>query len=334
MNELIQLLPKAELHMHIEGSLEPELMFKLAERNGIELPYDSVDELKAKYNFNNLQEFLDIYYQGCAVLQTEQDFYDLAWAYLEKAKDDHVVHTEIFYDPQSHTNRGIPFETAINGLYRAFDDAQNQLGISFHIIACFLRHLPEQDALDLYPKIFENRDKILGIGLDSSEMGHPPEKYQKVFAQAKKDGFKVVAHAGEEGPAAYVREAIDILQVDRIDHGNRCLDDDILTAQIAKAGLALTVCPLSNLKLQVVKDLKDHPIKTMLNKGLMATINSDDPAYFGGYINDNFYQLAEAVSLSDDQIFTLVENSFKASFLPESIKEIHLKALNSFGSHE
>lgn len=331
MNELIQILPKAELHMHIEGSLEPELMFKLAKRNGIELPYDSVDELKAKYNFNNLQEFLDIYYQGCAVLQTEQDFYDLAWAYLERAKDDHVVHTEIFYDPQSHTDRGIPFETAINGLYRAFDDAQNQLGISFHIIACFLRHLPEQDALDLYPKIYENRDKILGIGLDSSEMGHPPEKYQNVFSQAKKDGFKVVAHAGEEGPAAYVREAIDLLQVDRIDHGNRCLDDDILTAQIAKAELALTVCPLSNLKLKVVTDLKDHPIKTMLNKGLMATINSDDPAYFGGYINDNFIQLAEAVNLSDDEIFTLVENSFKASFLPESIKEIHLKALNSFG---
>ncbi len=331
MNELIQLLPKAELHMHIEGSLEPELMFKLAARNGIDLPYKSVDELRAQYDFNNLQEFLDIYYQGCAVLQTEQDFYDLAWAYLEKAKQDHVVHTEIFYDPQSHTDRGIPFEVAINGLYRAFDDAQEKLGISFHIIACFLRHLPEQDALDLYPEILKHQDKILGIGLDSSELGHPPEKYQQVFAQAKKDGFKVVAHAGEEGPADYVKQAIDLLQVDRIDHGNRCLDDDILTAQIAHKGIALTVCPLSNLKLKVVEDLQDHPIKQMLKKGLMATINSDDPAYFGGYINDNFYQLAAAVDLSDDDIFTLVENSFKASFLPDSIKEIHLKALNSFG---
>ena len=288
-------------------------------------------ELQAKYDFNNLQEFLDIYYQGCAVLQTEQDFYDLAWAYLERAKQDHVVHTEIFYDPQSHTDRGIPFDTAIKGLYRAFNDAQEQLGISFHIIACFLRHLPEQDALDLYPEILKHQDKILGIGLDSSELGHPPEKYQRVFEQAKKDGFKVVAHAGEEGPAEYVKQAIELLDVDRIDHGNHCLDDDILTAQIAHKNLALTVCPLSNLKLKVVKDLKDHPIKTMLKKGLMATINSDDPAYFGGYINDNFYQLAEAVDLSDDDIFTLVENSFKASFLPDSIKAIHLKALNAFG---
>ncbi len=330
MSKLIQLLPKAELHMHIEGSLEPELMFKLAKRNGIELPFASVDDLRAKYNFNNLQEFLDIYYQGCGVLQTEQDFYDLAWAYLLKAKDDHVVHTEIFFDPQSHTDRGVDFDTVINGLYRAFDEAQNQLGISFHIIACFLRHLPEQDALDLYPKIQQHRDKILGIGLDSSELGHPPQKYQKVFAQAQKDGFKLVAHAGEEGPAEYVREAIELLGVDRIDHGNRCLDDELLTARIAKAELALTVCPLSNLKLKVVKDLKDHPIKTMLNKGLMATINSDDPAYFGGYINDNFYQLAEAVGLSDNDIFILIENSFKASFLPESIKQIHLKALHSF----
>ncbi len=331
MNELIQMLPKAELHMHIEGSLEPELMFKLAERNGIDLPYASVEELKAKYDFNNLQEFLDIYYQGCAALQTEQDFYDLAWAYLEKAKQDNVVHTEIFYDPQSHTDRGIPFETAINGLHRAFSDAHEEMGISFHIIACFLRHLPEQDAIDLYPEILKHKDKIFGIGLDSSELGHPPEKYQRVFAQAKQDGFKVVAHAGEEGPADYVKQAIELLHVDRIDHGNHCLDDEILTAHIAQQGLALTVCPLSNLKLRVVKDLKDHPIKTMLKKGLLATINSDDPAYFGGYINDNFAQLSEAVDLSEDEIFTLVENSFKASFLPEEIKKVHLQALNSIG---
>lgn len=329
MNNLINKLPKAELHMHIEGSLEPELMFKLAKRNGIELPYTSVDELKAKYDFNNLQEFLDIYYQGCDVLRTEQDFYDLAWAYLEKAKQDNIVHTEIFFDPQSHTDRGIPFETAINGLYRAFDDGQQKLGISFHIIACFLRHLPEQDAIDLYPDILKHQDKILGIGLDSSEIGHPPEKYERVFAQARTDGFKLVAHAGEEGPAEYVKQAIDLLQVDRIDHGNRCLDDDILTAQIAKAGLALTVCPLSNLKLKVVPSLKDHPIKSMLKKGLLATINSDDPAYFGGYINDNFQQLADAVGLNDNEIIVLIENSFKASFLPQSIIDIHLETLNS-----
>ncbi len=329
MNNLIKKLPKAELHMHIEGSLEPELMFKLAERNDVNLPYSSVDELKAKYDFNNLQEFLDIYYQGCAVLQTEQDFYDLAWAYLEKAKQDNVVHTEIFYDPQSHTDRGIPFDAAISGLYRAFDDGQQKLGISFHIIACFLRHLPEQDALDIYPDILKHQDKIIGIGLDSSEMGHPPEKYLNVFNQARKDGFKVVAHAGEEGPAEYVKQAIDLLQVDRIDHGNRCLDDDILTAQIARAELALTVCPLSNLKLKVVPDLKDHPIKSMLRKGLIATINSDDPAYFGGYINENFQQLSDAVGLNNKEIMTLVENSFKASFLPQSIIDIHLETLNS-----
>ncbi|MFC3194520.1 adenosine deaminase [Marinicella sediminis] len=327
---LINQLPKAELHMHIEGSLEPELMFALAERNGITLPYESVDALKALYDFNNLQEFLDIYYAGVSVLQTEQDFYDLAWAYLERAKADHVVHTEIFFDPQSHTDRGIAFDVVINGLHQAFSDAQQELGISFHVIACFLRHLPEQDALDLYPEIVKHRDKIIGIGLDSSELGHPPEKYQQVFSQAKKDGFKVVAHAGEEGPADYVRQAIELLKVDRIDHGNRCLDDGELTRQIAESGLALTVCPLSNLKLKVVSDLQEHPIKDMLAKGLIATLNSDDPAYFGGYVNDNFQQLAAAVGLDNDEIITLVENSFRASFLPESVKEAHISAVQAF----
>jgi adenosine deaminase len=326
---LIDRLPKAELHMHIEGSLEPELMFELAERNGITLPYASVEALKALYDFNNLQEFLDIYYAGVSVLQTEQDFYDLAWAYLERAKADHVVHTEIFFDPQSHTDRGIAFEVVINGLYQAFSDARDELGISFHIIACFLRHLPEQAALDIYPDILRHRDKITGIGLDSSELGHPPEKYQRVFAQAKKDGFKVVAHAGEEGPAEYVRQAIELLEVDRIDHGNRCLDDAALTHDIAARGLALTVCPLSNLKLKVVKDLREHPIKAMLKEGLLATLNSDDPAYFGGYVNDNYRQLAAAVDLSDDQLITLIENSFKASFLPDEIKQTHLQAIQA-----
>lgn len=318
-------LPKAELHMHIEGSFEPELMFEIAERNGITLPYGSVDELKTKYDFNNLQEFLDIYYQGCAVLITEQDFYDLAWAYLLKAKSDNVVHTEIFFDPQSHTDRGIDFDTVINGFHRAFQDGEAQLGITFRIIACFLRHLPEQAGFDIYPDILRHRDKIIGVGLDSSELGHPPEKYQHLFDQAKKDGFKIVAHAGEEGPAEYIWQALNLLHVDRIDHGNRCLDDEILVQTIVDKGLALTVCPLSNLKLCVVDDLKNHPIKTMLNQGLKATINSDDPAYFGGYINDNFEQLQQAVGLTDDDIKQLIRNSFEASFLSEQEVARHLR---------
>lgn len=317
-------LPKAELHMHIEGSFEPELMFQIAERNGITLPYTSVDELKTKYNFNNLQEFLDIYYQGCAVLITEQDFYDLAWAYLLKAKEDNIVHTEVFFDPQSHTDRGIAFDTIINGFHRAFQDGEAQLGITFRIIACFLRHLPEQAGFDIYPDILRHKDKIIGVGLDSSEVDHPPEKYQRLFAQAKKDGFKLVAHAGEEGPAEYVWQAIDLLEVDRIDHGNRCLDDDKLVQAIVDKKLALTVCPLSNLKLCVVDDLKNHPIKTMLAKGLKATINSDDPAYFGGYINDNFESLIKAVGLNDEEIRQLICNSFDASFLSKDEIEQHV----------
>ncbi len=320
-------LPKAELHMHIEGSFEPELMFQIAERNDIQLPYESVEALKEKYDFNNLQEFLDIYYQGCAVLITEQDFYDLAWAYLLKAKEDNVVHTEIFFDPQSHTDRGIAFDTVINGFHRAFEDGQQQLGISYRIIACFLRHLPEQAGFDVYPDIVRHKDKIIGVGLDSSEVGHPPEKYQRLFAQAKKDGFKIVAHAGEEGPAEYVWQALDLLDVDRIDHGNRCLDDAELVNTIVDKDLALTVCPLSNLKLCVVDDLKNHPIKIMLDNGLKATINSDDPAYFGGYINDNFAQLQSAVNLSDDEIKALIRNSFEASFLSDEEKAKHLSAL-------
>ena len=323
-------LPKAELHMHIEGSFEPELMFKIAERNNIELPYESVEALKTKYDFNNLQEFLDIYYQGCAVLQTEQDFYDLAWAYLLKAKEDNIVHTEIFFDPQSHTDRGIAFDTVINGFYRAFQDGEEQLGITFCIIACFLRHLPEQAAFDIYPEILKHQDKIIGIGLDSSEVGHPPEKYQRIFQQAKKDGFKLVAHAGEEGPAEYIWQALDLLDVDRIDHGNRCLEDDKLVQAIKQRNLALTVCPLSNLKLRVVDDLKNHPIKDMLAMGLKATINSDDPAYFGGYMNDNFEQLQKAVGLTGEEIKQLIINSFDASFLnPEEIEKHVIKVFRT-----
>jgi adenosine deaminase len=328
-NPRYQSLPKAELHMHIEGSFEPELMFKIAERNGIDLPYDSVANLKALYDFNNLQEFLDIYYQGVNVLQTEQDFYDLAWAYLLRAQEDNIVHTEIFFDPQSHTDRGIAFDTVINGLYRAFQDGEEKLGISFAIIACFLRHLPEQAAFDIYADIVRHQDKIIGIGLDSSELGHPPEKYQRIFEQAKKDGFKLVAHAGEEGPAEYVWQAIDLLKVDRIDHGNRCLDDPELVKAIVDKGLALTVCPLSNLKLKVVNDLQSHPVRDLLNKGLKVTLNSDDPAYFGGYLNENFKQLQRAVDLTDEEINQLIENSFTASFLSEADIQQHLNRLQA-----
>jgi len=328
-NPRYQSLPKAELHMHIEGSFEPELMFKIAERNGIDLPYDSVADLKALYDFNNLQEFLDIYYQGVNVLQTEQDFYDLAWAYLLRAQEDNIVHTEIFFDPQSHTDRGIAFDTVINGLYRAFQDGEEKLGISFAIIACFLRHLPEQAAFDIYPDIMRHKEKIIGIGLDSSELGHPPEKYQRIFEQAKKDGFKLVAHAGEEGPAEYVWQAIDLLKVNRIDHGNRCLDDPELVKAIVDKGLALTVCPLSNLKLKVVNDLKNHPVRNLLNKGLKVMLNSDDPAYFGGYLNENFKQLQEAFDLTGEEINQLIENSFTASFLSEADIQQHLSRLQA-----
>lgn len=289
-------------------------------------------DLKALYDFNNLQEFLDIYYQGVNVLQTEQDFYDLAWAYLLRAQEDNIVHTEILFDPQSHTDRGIEFDTVINGLYRAFQDGEEQLGISFAIIACFLRHLPEKAAFDVYPDIVRHQDKIIGIGLDSSELGHPPEKYQRIFEQAKKDGFKLVAHAGEEGPAEYVWQAIDLLKVDRIDHGNRSLDDPELVKAIVDRGLALTVCPLSNLKLKVVDDLKNHPVKELLKQGLKVTINSDDPAYFGGYLNENFKQLTAAVGLTDEEIRLMIDHSFSASFMTQSKIDTHLAAIEKSSS--
>ncbi|MCF6300279.1 MAG: adenosine deaminase [Proteobacteria bacterium] len=317
---LIKSLPKAELHIHIEGSLEPELLFKLAARNDIELPYDSVESLKATYDFNNLQEFLDIYYQGVNVLQTEQDFFDLCWAYLQRAKQDNVVHVEIFFDPQSHTDRGVLFETVINGLYGACSQAEKELGISFKIIPNFLRHLSEEAALQTYDEAIKHSDKICGFGLDSSELGHPPEKFARVFAKAKQAGFKIVAHAGEEGPPEYIYQAINTLKVDRIDHGNRSLEDPELVKLIVAKQIPLTVCPLSNLKLKVVKDLQEHPIKTMLDNNMLANINSDDPAYFGGYLNENFIRLHEAVNLSEQQIIKLAQNSIIASFLTEPEK--------------
>ncbi len=326
--ELIQILPKAELHLHIEGTFEPELMFEIAKRNNITLPHDSVESLKATYEFDNLQEFLDIYYQGVNVLQTEQDFYDLTWAYLQRAKADNVVHTEIMYDPQSHTERGIEFEVALNGIHRALQDAQSQLGISSVLILSLLRHLSEEECLATLEQAVPHMDKFQAIGLDSSEQGNPPEKFTKLYARATELGLLKVAHAGEEGPAQYIWNAIDILGIDRIDHGNRCLDDDKLVDYIVAKDLTLTVCPLSNLKLCVVDDLKNHPIKTMLNRGLNATVNSDDPAYFGGYVNDNFFAITEALDLSSEDIIQLIKNSFSGSFLSKSIIREHLKQID------
>ena len=298
MKKFIQSLPKAELHLHIEGSLEPELLFELAQRNKIDIPYSSIEELRSAYNFNNLQEFLDIYYAGAAVLVEEQDFYELTWAYLTKIHSQNVVHTEIFFDPQTHTERGISFEKVINGIYKALKEGEEKLGITSHLIVSFLRHLPEEAAFKTLEEALPFTDWISGFGLDSSEKGNPPSKFKNVFAKVKELGFKVVAHAGEEGPADYVWEAIQLLQVDRIDHGNNSLHDDKLIEVLVEKQIALTVCPLSNEKLQVVPELINHPIRTMLENGLLATVNSDDPAYFGGYINENFEALVNGINLS------------------------------------
>lgn len=321
LKEFIEKLPKVELHLHIEGSLEPELMFALAKRNNIDIPFASVEEVKKAYNFSNLQDFLDIYYQGMSVLQTEQDFYDLTWAYIEKCKQDNVMHTEIFFDPQGHTERGVAFDTVINGISRALDDAKNKFDISSNIIMCFLRHLSEDDALKTLEQALPYKDKIIGVGLDSSEVGHPPSKFANVFAKAREAGLLLVAHAGEEGPPEYIYEALDLLKIDRIDHGNRSLEDAALTARLASEKMALTVCPLSNLKLCVVKDMKDHPLKKMLDLGLKATINSDDPSYFGGYMSDNFNAVTEALDLTKENLLQITENSIDASFLSDDAKE-------------
>ena len=330
MQTFIENLPKAELHLHIEGTFEPELMFEIAQRNAIDLPFEDVEALRKAYDFSRLQDFLDIYYQGMNVLREEQDFYDLTWAYLTRIHKQNVLHTEIFFDPQGHTDRGIPFETALNGIYNALQDGQQQLGISFGLIMCFLRHLDEDAAMATFEQALAHKDKIIGVGLDSSEMGHPPEKFATVFARAKAEGFHIVAHAGEEGPPEYVRQALDVLHVERIDHGNRALEDEALTQRIAESGMALTVCPLSNLKLCVVDDLKNHPIKKMLKAGLKATINSDDPAYFGGYMNENFGQLAEAVGLTRDEIATLARNGFEATFLPKDQQQALVAKLDAY----
>ena len=321
MNNNITTLPKVELHLHIEGSFEPELMFEIAQRNKIELPYASVEEVREAYNFSNLQDFLDIYYAGCNVLINEQDFYDLTYAYFTKASENNVMHTEIFFDPQSHTDRGIAFGTVVNGIRNAMKDAQKNLGITSHLILSFLRHLSEDAAIDILNMAKEYRDEFVAVGLDSSEVGNPPQKFEKVYKMAGEQGYKRVAHAGEEGPADYIWDSLSLLQIDRLDHGNRAMEDEKLLSKLRKNKMGLTLCPLSNLKLQVVTDLRNHPIKKMLDMGLKVTVNSDDPAYFGGYMNDNFDAINTALDLSKEDLYKLSSNAIEVSWASENEKE-------------
>ena len=327
--ELIQSMPKAELHVHIEGTFEPELMFAIAQRNQIEIPYKSVEEVKRAYNFHNLQSFLDIYYAGANVLIVEQDFYDLAMAYFEKCAADHVVHTEIFFDPQTHTDRGVAFATVINGLQRACDDAKVKFGITSHLIMCFLRHLSEEAAFATLEQALPYKDQIIAVGLDSSEVGHPPSKFERVFAKAREAGFLIVAHAGEEGPSAYVWEALDLLKVNRVDHGVRSEEDPALMQRLIAEKMPLTVCPLSNLKLCVVNDMAEHNIKRLLQQGVHVTVNSDDPSYFGGYMNDNFMAIAEALDLNHAELKQLAINSFEASFISDAEKQTWIEKIKA-----
>ena len=315
IHDFIKALPKVELHLHIEGSLEPEQMFEMAERNNVSLPYASVEEIRAAYDFNNLQEFLDLYYAGMSVLQTQQDYHDLTYAYVQRVAQDNCRHVEIFFDPQGHTERGVAFETVIDGILSGLDAGEAEFGVTSHLILSFLRHLSEEDAFKTLEQAEPYLDRILGVGLDSSEMGHPPSKFSGVFAKAAERGLKLFAHAGEEGPPEYVYEALDILKVDRIDHGNRSLEDEALVSRLAAEKMVLTVCPLSNLKLCVVDKLENHPLKTMLNLGLKATVNSDDPSYFGGYLNDNYIRTADALGLTTADIVTLVRNGIEGAYL-------------------
>ena len=323
-------IPKVELHMHIEGSLEPELMFELAARNNIKLPFSSVDEVRQAYEFADLQSFLDIYYKGACVLINEQDFYDMAWAYLKKAHSQNVRHTEIFFDPQTHTDRGVAFETVVAGIHRALVDAEQQLGMTSKLIMCFLRHLSASAALETLQQALPFKRWIVAVGLDSSEHGHPPEKFVEVFDQARAAGFMTVAHAGEEGPPEYIWQALDLLKVSRIDHGVRCTEDQKLVQRLAEEGTPLTVCPLSNVKLCVFDSIEHHNLKRLLDLGLCVTVNSDDPAYFGGYINENFLAVQEGLNLNRDEIRRLIKNSFQASFLSTSEKQKLVDELDSF----
>ena len=321
IEEFIKKSPKAELHLHIEGTLEPELMFFLAKRNNIEIPFKNIDDVKKAYNFNNLDSFLKIYYEGAKVLIEEQDFFDLTWAYILKCKENNIVHTEIFFDPQTHTDRGIDFDKIINGIFNAFKKGEKEFGLSFKIIMCFLRHLSEEECFEILEKALAHKDKIFGVGLDSSEKGNPPKKFEKLFKKALENEFITVAHAGEEGPPEYIWEALNILNVHRIDHGVQCLKDEKLVEILSKSQIPLTVCPLSNIKLRVFNTLKEHNLKKMLEKKLMVMLNSDDPAYFGGYLNQNFIEIQEALNLSYDQVKTLIINSFKSSFLKDTKKK-------------
>ena len=321
IEEFIKKSPKAELHLHIEGTLEPELMFFLAKRNNIKIPFKNIDDVKKAYNFNNLDSFLKIYYEGAKVLIKEQDFFDLTWAYILKCKEDNIVHTEIFFDPQTHTDRGIDFDVIINGIFNALKKAEKEFGLSFKIIMCFLRHLSEDECFQILDKALSHKDKIYGVGLDSSEKGNPPKKFEKLFKKASENEFITVAHAGEEGPPEYIWEALNLLNVSRIDHGVQCLKDEKLVEILTKNQIPLTVCPLSNIKLKVFNTLEDHNLKKMLEKKLMVMVNSDDPAYFGGYLNKNFIEIQKALNLSYEEIKTLLANSFKSSFMKDTKKE-------------
>ncbi len=328
MIELIKKLPKAELHLHIEGSLEPELMFRLAKKNDIAIPYQSIEELRRAYNFTNLQTFLDIYYAGANVLVTQDDFYDLTWEYILKCVEDNVIHTEIFFDPQTHTARGVPFETVITGIKTALDDAKTRYGITSCIIMCFLRHLSQAEAFETLEHALRFKEDIIGVGLDSAEWGNPPSKFKEVFERAKDEGFKLVAHAGEEADYSYVNEALDLLAIHRIDHGVQSIKSAALMQRLKEEQIPLTVCPNSNIELKVFASYKEHNIKALLDYGLNVSVNSDDPAYFKGYINQNFINLYEHLSLSEEDIVTLVKNSFRSSFIDDNLKEYYLNKVD------
>ncbi|MDD1783370.1 adenosine deaminase [Enterovibrio sp. ZSDZ35] len=330
MEVFIRRLPKVELHLHIEGSLEPELMFEMAERNGISLPYSTIEEARNAYQFEDLQSFLNIYYQGANVLVTERDFFDLTWAYLLRCKADNVIHTEIFFDPQTHTARGIAFDTVINGIFHALRQGEKELGITSKLIMCFLRHLSEEEALETLAQAEPHLNRIVAVGLDSSEIGHPPAKFQRVFTKALAMGLKTVAHAGEEGPASNIWDAMNLLNVSRIDHGVQCTEDPVLVADLAKSRMPLTVCPLSNIKLRVFDSMSDHNILTLLDQGLCVTINSDDPAFFGGYMTDNFLAVNNALHPSRSQLVQLTRNAIEASFISDEEANTLNAALDEF----
>jgi adenosine deaminase len=330
LENFISGIPKAELHLHIEGTFEPELMFKIAKRNNINIKYGSVEELKNAYSFNNLQDFLNIYYEGANVLVTYEDFYDLTKAYLEKVHAQNVYHCEIFFDPQTHTSRGISFGTIITGIHKALVEAKEEMGISSNLIMCFLRDKDSDSAMKTLEEAIPFKEWIMAVGLDSAEVGNPPSKFKEIFDHAREKGFITVAHAGEEGPADYVWEALNLLKVSRIDHGNNSIKDEKLIDELVRLKMPLTICPLSNHKLRVVKELKDHPLKKMMDMGLLITINSDDPAYFGGYINENYSALAEALELSKEDIYKVAKNSINASFLDVADKELLIKKVDAY----